>query len=130
MPLSPSRSVAVLDDEPGLRTALARLLRLHGFEVVPFASGPELLAELERRPFDALLLDLHMPEPDGFEVLSALARRVLRPAVIVITGHDTPEDAARCLALGARLFLPKPLTEATLLDGLREVLAPTAPLTH
>ena len=128
MPLAPSRRVAVLDDEPGLRTALARLLRLHGFEVTPFASGQELLAELERRPFDALLLDLHMPELDGFEVLAALARRALRPAVIVITGHDTPEDAARCLALGARLFLPKPLAEATLLDGLREVLAPAAHL--
>jgi len=120
--------VAVLDDEPALRTALARLLRLHGLEVTLFADGNELLAALDRRPFDALLLDLHMPDPDGFEVLAALARRAPRPAVIVITGHDTPEDAERCRTLGARQFLAKPLSEAVLLDGLRAALAPSTQL--
>ena len=78
------RLVAVLDDEPELRKALRRLLTCFGFRVVEYERGADLLADLGSSPPDCLLLDLHMPGINGFEVLEALrSRRIPLP-----TGGD------------------------------------------
>ncbi len=71
-----------------------------------------------RRP-DCVLLDLHMPRVDGFEVLERL--RALRPAVpvVVITGRDTPESRARAGSLDADAYLRKPVERGELIDAIR-----------
>jgi FixJ family two-component response regulator len=80
--------IAVLDDEPQFCKALGRLLKTHGLEVVAFARGEDLLAACASRLPDCLLLDLHMPDMNGFQVLEHLAAAHLRVPVVVITGHD------------------------------------------
>lgn len=116
-------AIAILDDEPRMRTALGRLLRSHRFEVALFADGETLLAAHDRQPLAAVVLDLHMPGLDGFAVLAALAERDPRLPVIVITGHDEPGTFARVAALGAADYLLKPVDERPLVEALRRVLA-------
>lgn len=110
--------IAIVDDEHSVRRALERLLRSAGMSVEVFASGAEFLAARENRAFDCVVLDLHMPVLNGFEVLQRLARAQSSVGVVAITGHDTPEAGARALAAGALACLLKPIDEQVLLDAI------------
>ena len=112
--------IAVLDDEPKFCTALARLLKSHDFEVVTFTRGEEFLEACASRQPDCLLLDLHMPDLNGFEILERIAER--RVPVLVITGHDQPGNVLRVRALGALNYFLKPLNETQLLAAFRDAL--------
>lgn len=112
--------IAVVDDEPKFCSALARLLKTHGFDVVTFTRGDDFLAACASRSPDCLLLDLHMPDPNGFEILELVAAR--RLPVLVITGHDQPGNAERVRALGGLGYLLKPVEETPLLDAIRAVI--------
>ena len=115
--------VAVLDDELQMRKALRRLLATHGFRVEAYESGKDLLAALSSHPADCLVLDLHMPEVDGFDVLAGFqSQRDVTP-VIVITGHDEPGTAERALSLGAFAYLSKPVDESALLSAIKSAIA-------
>ncbi len=110
-----------------MRRALQRLLGSHGHEVTLFASGRELLASQPCQRFDCILLDLHMPELNGFEVLQTLAARQDHPPVIVVTGHNLPGSAQYSAKLGACGFLIKPVEEARLLDAIVRCTAERPP---
>lgn len=110
--------IAVLDDEAPMRTALARLLRAHGFEVAVFDTGEAFLTAQASRHFDCLLLDLHMPGPDGFAVLDRVRSRPSGPPVVVLTGNDHPGTAARVAGLGGRACLAKPVDETVLIETI------------
>ena len=84
--------IAVIDDEEPVRKALGRLLVSAGFAVRIFSGGRRFLDSLSTRLPDCAVLDLHMPDMTGFEVLAQLALLGSRLPVIVITGHDTPEN--------------------------------------
>jgi FixJ family two-component response regulator len=117
--------VAVLDDEPEMRKALRRLLTSRGFRVEEYACGEDLLAAAAAHPQDYLLLDLHMPGVNGFDVLEALHSRHIPVPVIVITAHDEPGTAERVRGLGASAYLKKPVDRDTLLAALAEAAAGT-----
>lgn len=117
--------IAVLDDEAQMLKALRRLLRTHGFIVEIYTSGNELLKAFAHQTADCLLLDLHMPEMTGFQVMEALTAREMRMPVIIITGHDEPKNAERVLSLGAAAYLTKPIDEVTLLTALRKAIPAT-----
>ncbi|MFM1942572.1 MAG: hypothetical protein RI897_1554 [Verrucomicrobiota bacterium] len=119
--------IAVLDDEPQMGKALGRLLRTHGFEVVCFTSGAELFAAFSARLRDCLVLDLHMPHLNGFEVLEWLAAQQIPVPVVVITGHDQPGNSERARELGAVDYLLKPLGESQLLAAIRRAIGMEAP---
>jgi CheY-like chemotaxis protein len=110
--------VAILDDEPEMRKALRRLLTSRGFRVEEYACGEDTLAALSSHPLDCLLLDLHMPGINGFDVLETLRSRQSPVPVIVITAHDEPGTEARARALGARAYLKKPVDRDTLLAAI------------
>jgi DNA-binding response OmpR family regulator len=112
--------IAVLDDEPKFCRALARLLKTHGFDVMTFTLGDELLAACASRLPDCLLLDLHMPDLNGFEILERVAAR--RVPVLVITGHDQAGNAERVRALGGVDYFLKPVNETQLLAAIRAVI--------
>jgi len=114
--------IAVLDDEPQFCRALARLLRTHGLDVVTFTHGDEFLATCASRLPDCLLLDLHMPDLNGFDILERVAARHL--PVLVITGHDQPGNAERVRALGGRDYFLKPVNESRLLGAIRAAIQP------
>ncbi len=115
--------IAVLDDEPKMRKALHRLLATHGFRVEDYERGNELLAALPSHPADCLVLDLHMPEVSGFDVLAALDPQHGATPVVVITGHDEPGTAERVRALGASAFLKKPVDETALVAAIKSAIA-------
>jgi FixJ family two-component response regulator len=118
--------IAVLDDEPQLRKALRRLLVAHGFAVVTFEHGEDVVAALTAQPMDCLLLDLHMEGTNGFDVLEKLAERHLTTPAIVITGHGEPGTIDRVLAMGAAACLNKPVDESSLLAAIGEATASRA----
>jgi CheY-like chemotaxis protein len=112
--------ISVLDDEPSFCKALARLLKTHGFDVVIFTRGEELLADWASWLPDCVLLDLHMPDLNGFEILERIAARHV--PVVVITGHDEPGNAERVGKLGGVDYLLKPVNELQLLQAIRAAL--------
>ena len=116
--------VAVLDDEPEMRKALRRLLTGRGFRVEEYAHGNDLLAALDSQPPDCLLLDLHMPEVSGFDVLENFQSRHIRTPVIVITAHDEPGTETRVRSLGACAYLKKPVDRDALLSAISAVISP------
>jgi FixJ family two-component response regulator len=111
-------TIAVVDDEEQVRKALQRLLRSAGMRVETFPTGAEFLDALRTSQPDCVVLDLHMPGVNGFEVQARLNQSGTRLPVVVITGHDTPESRARALTGGASAYLPKPVDDLMLLDAI------------
>jgi FixJ family two-component response regulator len=115
----PKKIIAVLDDEPKMRRALARLLKTHGYDVDPFESADAFLKDTPFDRPDCMLLDLHMPRTTGFDVLASMSSMHNAMPVIVITGHDEPGYAERARALGAADYLLKPLDESVLIAAIQ-----------
>lgn len=110
--------IAVVDDEASIRKALARLLRSAGMEVESFPSGVEFLVACPTLKPDCVILDLHMPVTDGFEVQQRLAELADPTPVIVITGHDSAETHARAMAAKPVAYLRKPMNDEALLEAI------------
>lgn len=115
--------IAVVDDEESVRKALQRLLRSAGMDVETFPSGAEFLDAVRTRKPDCLVLDLHMPVVNGFEVQARLAQLGTPLPVVVITGRDTPEACARARASGASAYLLKPIDDRMLLDAIAAAMS-------
>jgi len=120
---TPKPVLAVLDDEPEMRKALRRLLTGCGYSVVEYACRNDFLATLPLNPPDCLLLDLHMAEGSGFDVLEDLQVQQVGVPVIVITAHDSPGTEERVRALGACAYLKKPVDRNVLLATITDALA-------
>ena len=118
----PKPVVAVLDDEPEMRKALRRLLVGRGFCVEEYERGADLLVALGSLTLDCLVLDLHMPEMSGFDVMEALGSRSICLPVVVITAHDEPGTAERVRSLGAAAYLKKPVDRTALLSALHSAI--------
>lgn len=117
------RRIAVVDDEVSVRRALQRLLRSAGLEVDVFPSGAAFLRSLPQAVPDCLVLDLHMPDVNGFHVQERMAEMGIRLPMLIITGHDTPEARSRAIAGGADVYLLKPIDDRVLLDGIGYALS-------
>jgi FixJ family two-component response regulator len=112
------RNVAIIDDDPAVLRALARLLRTHAFAVATFQSGQQFLTSLPEPLPDCLILDLQMPGMTGLEVQQDLARKGIRIPTIIITAHDEAGIRERCKSAGAIAYLAKPVPEAALLAAI------------
>lgn len=87
-------------------------------DVDMFPSGAAFLCALQNLKPDCVVLDLHMPDLNGFDVQERIAQWGMRLPMIVITGHGTVESRNRAIAGGADLYLLKPVDERVLLDGI------------
>lgn len=112
-----------MDDEEPIRKALSRLIRSAGMEVKTFPSGAELLEFLLTRRPDCIVLDLHMPVVNGFEVQIRMAESGMRVPVIIITGHDSDETRDRALCGMPVAYLRKPVDDQVLLDAIELALS-------
>jgi len=116
MSMSDAR-ILVVDDNEDNRFTLVRRLKRSGYEHVEVAiDGREALAKLGAEPFDLMLLDIMMPEMDGYEVLEHVKKdmRLRHIPVVMISAADQIESIVKCIELGAEDFLSKPFN-ATLL---------------
>jgi two-component system, OmpR family, response regulator MprA len=100
--------ILVVDDEPAVRDAVDRALRLEGYETELAADGAQALDALADRAPDALVLDVLMPHVDGLEVCRRLRAAGDRTPVLVLTARDAVPDRVRGLDAGADDYLVKP----------------------
>ena len=110
--------ILVVDDEPDIRSTLEAILAEEGYTVTTAGTATEGLDLIRDAIFDAVLLDIWLPDRDGLEVLQQIRKfdAVAGPEVIIISGHGTIETAVRATKLGAYDFLEKPLSlERTLI---------------
>lgn len=120
--LTPGQTVLVVDDEPSIRRFLRHILEAEGFLVIESRSGEDAVA-IARRELPALvLLDLVLPDIDGFEVLSRLKDKVETENIPVII-LSIIEDEERCFRLGASDYLPKPINRERLVDRVTSLIA-------
>lgn len=117
-------AVAIVDDDPSVRTSLSRLCAALGLSATAYASGSEFLAALDDGASctDCLLLDMYMPEMNGFELLRHLTARGTHIPTIVCTGGDIPEGLAHDIAAGSVGYLRKPIAAADLLAAIEQAL--------
>jgi FixJ family two-component response regulator len=115
-------TIAVIDDEPGIRKGLSRLLRAADLAPRMYESAQAFLGDQDEQPPDCVVVDLQMPGLSGLEMQTLMKRDGSRTPIIVITAHDEPEVQRRCLALGAVAYLCKPLDGEELLDVIWKAL--------
>jgi two-component system, OmpR family, response regulator MprA len=118
--------VLVADDEPAVRTALRRALTLEGYDVDLASDGGEALRGVVERPPDAVVLDVLMPAPDGFEVARTLRAGGNRTPILMLTARDQVSDRVAGLDAGADDYLVKPFALEELLARLRALLRRTS----
>jgi two-component system OmpR family response regulator len=117
----------VVDDEPFLRDAVAASLRFLGYEVTTAENGTEALRLAREHPFDLVVLDVMLPDVDGFDVVGRLRRDGLRVPVIFLTARDTQADKVAGLTLGGDDYMTKPFGLEELAARIGTVLRRTRP---
>jgi two-component system, OmpR family, response regulator MprA len=123
--MTPTASVMVVDDEPGVRAALERALRIERYDVRLAGDGAEALALLADGSPDAIVLDVAMPEIDGLEVCRRLRATGDRTPVLMLTARDAVDDRVAGLDAGADDYLVKPFALRELQARLRALLRRT-----
>lgn len=117
-------TILVAEDDADLRGVLTTSLSRNGHHVIAARDGAEALAAIERDRVDLLVLDLVMPNIDGFEVLARLKeiRKGVTIPVIVVTGTDRSSTELQALRLGANVYLTKPIEAAALTEEVTRLL--------
>jgi two-component system response regulator MprA len=114
--------ILVVDDEPAVRRALERALRLDKYDVELAIDGEEALDRLAERPVDAVILDVMMPGVDGLEVCRRMRAAGDRTPVLMLTARDAIDDRVLGLDVGADDYLVKPFALRELQARLRALL--------
>src|SRR6266540_3748058 len=104
------QTILIVDDEPGVRTALTGVLHDEGYDVESVASGEACLERLTRGAVDLIVLDVWLPGMDGLATLARLRERQVDAQVVLISGHGNIESAVSAIKMGAFDFVEKPLS--------------------
>jgi DNA-binding NtrC family response regulator len=116
-------AVLAVDDEQNIRRLIRNEFTLEGFDVTTAKSGEEGLALIEKKWFDAVLLDIKLPKMSGLEVLRKVKKRSNAVEVIMITGYGDVQSAVDSLKLGARDYVTKPFKLDDLLTIVRKAVS-------
>ncbi len=123
--------VLLAEDNPVNQTLAVRLLEKRGHAVVVAANGREALEALRQQEFDVVLMDVQMPEMDGFEATAMIRAEEKRTGrhmpVIAMTAHAMKGDRERCLEAGMDDYVSKPINPEQLFDTLERLVADPAP---
>jgi FixJ family two-component response regulator len=114
--------IHVVDDDEAMRVALMRLLAAAGYAPRGYASAGEFLIAADDAATGCLLLDLHMPGPDGLALYEALRRKGCDLPTVFLTGRGDIASSVRAMKAGASDFLTKPVPGDTLLSAVRTAL--------
>lgn len=118
-----ANSILYVDDEAPLRELVHTYLSLEGWDITTAGGGDEAIDLLSRQKFDILLLDLHMPNTDGFDVLRFMRERKIQASTIIMSGDERPFLRDLCSRLGVNDHLPKPFDFEDLLLVLNRARA-------
>jgi len=103
-------SILIVDDEPGVRSALGGVLRDEEYDVEAVETGEACLERVTRKSFDVIVLDIWLPGMDGLATLTRLRERQVDAQIVLISGHGNIESAVRAIKMGAYDFIEKPLS--------------------
>jgi len=115
--------IYVVDDDASICKALSLLLKSNGFKVETFTSAEEFLAFKHPKIQSCLILDIRLPNINGFALQEIMAQRGIITPVIFITGHGDIPMSVKAMKAGAIDFLPKPFTEKKLLEAITLALS-------
>ncbi len=115
--------ILVVDDEDTLRTVLSQELKGEGYEVDTAADGQIAIDTLKNKQFELILLDIKMPNVNGFEVLKYIKQNHPKLKVIMLTGFADLKNAIESKKLGAEDFVSKPYDLVDLITTIERVLS-------
>ncbi|MDN5754215.1 MAG: response regulator transcription factor [Arthrobacter sp.] len=118
----------VVDDEPNIRELLSTSLRFAGFDVTAAANGREALAAVEKELPDLAVLDVMLPDMDGFTITRKLRAAGRHFPVLFLTARDGTEDKVQGLTVGGDDYVTKPFSLDEVVARIRAVLRRTQPL--
>jgi DNA-binding response OmpR family regulator len=122
-------TILIVDDDPDLANIMRMMLSHAGFEAHSVLSGQEALEWLEGRTPDLILLDLMMPDINGFTILRKVrsSEIIKNLPVVILTAKADQKTRMESQSAGADAFLTKPINSKTLIDHVRRALGPKAP---
>jgi signal transduction histidine kinase/ActR/RegA family two-component response regulator len=124
-PDGPSLAILVVEDDPTSRALVSTVLMQNGHSVATAANGVEALENVERLPFDVILMDVQMPQLDGLEATARIRRRESqtggRVSIVALTAHAMKGDRERCLESGMDDYISKPVDMDQLLAMLGRI---------
>lgn len=121
-----NKKILVVDDDPIVLESCRRILEPEEYSVVCVPSADDAFDNLEMGYFDLMIMDIKMPQQDGFYLLGKVKEkwpldRFLELPVLVMTGYPTPETLRELQKSGARQFIPKPFTPDELLAAVQRI---------
>ena len=118
-------AILIVDDEPNIVMSLEFLMRKNGYQVGIARNGTEALAAIDQTHYDLVLLDVMMPDVDGYQVCRAIRENAACAAakVVFLSAKSQPTDVQQGYAAGADLYIPKPFSTRQLMEKVRELLA-------
>lgn len=114
--------ILVVDDEPNIVDVIAMALRYQGFEVESAGNGRDAIAAVESFKPHLMLLDIMLPDMEGFEVAERLGAKRSRTPIIFLTARDATEDKVRGLTIGGDDYVTKPFSLEELIARVRLIL--------
>ncbi len=123
-----SPHILLVDDEPNIVMSLDFLMRKAGYQVSIARNGTEALEAIGQTPFAVVILDIMMPDVDGYQVCRQLRQRPDRAGtrVIFLSAKSKEEDVAQGYAAGADLYLTKPFSTRQLMEKVTQLLPATS----
>jgi two-component system OmpR family response regulator len=121
-PASEPVHILVVDDEPNIVDVIAMALRFEGFEVESASNGADAIAAVAARRPELLILDVMLPDLDGFEVARRLAAAHVDVPIIFLTARDSTEDKVHGLTVGGDDYVTKPFSLEELVARIRTIL--------
>jgi FixJ family two-component response regulator len=122
MMINPGVTIAVVEDDEGLRTALQQLLRSAGFRAVTFESAEEFLADGGKAQVECLIADINLPGMSGVELVKKLGTNGQRLPAVLITGRRDAATAELARQVADVPRLDKPFSDAALFEVIEEVM--------
>ena len=113
------QTICVVDDDESVRDSMRALLESYGIAVEEYSSGRDFLSRPSSGPYACMLLDLHMPEMDGLQLLVTMRKQGSSLPVIIVTGRGDAQVSSRALQAGAYALLNKPVDDEVLLENIR-----------
>ncbi|SMC00225.1 response regulator receiver protein [Hymenobacter roseosalivarius DSM 11622] len=120
--------ILIVDDEPNIVMSLEFLMRKNGYHVSIARNGTEALEAINRTAFDVILLDIMMPDVDGYQVCRHVKTRPDRQQskVIFLSAKSREADVQKGYEVGADLYIPKPFSTRQLVSKVQELVAAKA----
>ncbi|MBI4055491.1 MAG: response regulator transcription factor [Elusimicrobia bacterium] len=121
-----SKKILVADDDELIRNMLQETLLAEGYQVKTASDGHQALKACSQQVFDLLILDVEMPQLDGYHLAQTLQSRegVPTPKIIILTGRDTQKEKGAALWAGAHRILQKPCDIELLIAEVKKILPP------